>query len=174
MIMMRSLSLLFVFTLILAACGGADNAPASGDSSADGNADAASAEADRTVTIQPVGNEMRFETTEFSAAPGETIRIVFVNTATSPSMQHNVVVLNTNDNAVVERIGEEGLAAGSAADYVPDDPAVLAYTAIAPPGETVEVVFTVPSEPGDYRYICTFPGHWATMQGTMRVTQDPS
>lgn len=172
--MMRILPLLIIVTLIFSACGGTENAPADGNSSSSGTSAATTAEVDRTVTIQPVGNEMQFETTEFTAAPGETIRIVFENTATCPSMQHNVVVLNTNDDEAVERVGEGGMEAGSTADYVPDDPAVLAYTEIAPPGETVEVVFTVPSEPGDYRYICTFPGHWATMQGTMRVTENPS
>lgn len=172
--MMRILPLLIVVALIFSACGGADNAPADDSSSSSGTPAPSSAEVDKTVTIEPAGNEMRFERTEFTAAPGETIRIVFENTATSPSMQHNVVVLNTDDDEAVQRVGEGGLDAGSTADYVPDDPAVLAYTEIAPPGETVEVVFTVPSEPGDYRYICTFPGHWATMQGTMRVTETPS
>jgi len=42
-------------------------------------------------------------------------------------------------------------------------------TEVAKPGETVEVTFTAPEEPGAYTYLCTYPGHWATMQGTMRV-----
>jgi len=35
--------------------------------------------------------------------------------------------------------------------------------------ETLE--FTAPSKPGDYEFICTFPGHWAVMNGIMKVTQ---
>jgi azurin len=42
------------------------------------------------------------------------------------------------------------------------------------PGEKVEVVFTAPEETGEYGYVCTFPGHWATMTGTMRVTDSPA
>lgn len=169
--MIRSyLSTFFVVltALALAACGGNQGDEASGT---DQNAQPAAGEADTEVVLQPRGNEMQFEQTEFSVAAGQTVRLVFENTATSPSMSHNVVILTDDDDATAERIGEGGLQAGQANDYVPqDDEAVLAYTPVAEPGETVEITFTAPSEPGTYRYICTFPGHWATMQGTMTVT----
>jgi azurin len=29
--------------------------------------------------------------------------------------------------------------------------------------------FTAPKKPGDYPYICTFPGHWIIMKGVMVV-----
>ena len=39
-------------------------------------------------------------------------------------------------------------------------------------GETDEVTFTAPEEPGDYEYICTFPGHLAAgMKGTLTVEE---
>jgi azurin len=31
--------------------------------------------------------------------------------------------------------------------------------------------FFAPDEPGDYPYICTFPGHWRVMKGVMKVTK---
>ncbi|MEM1057336.1 MAG: plastocyanin/azurin family copper-binding protein [Bacteroidota bacterium] len=122
-----------------------------------------------TVTILPQGNEMRYQQTEFSVSAGEDVTIVFRNTATSPAMQHNVVVLNTDDDEVVNRIGVAAQAAAET-DYIPDDPMILAHTAMSGPGETVEVTFTAPAAPGRYRYICTFPGHYTIMQGTMVVT----
>ena len=42
--------------------------------------------------------------------------------------------------------------------------------ALAKPGETVEVTFTVPSEPGEYPYICTYPAHFMTMRGVLIVS----
>jgi hypothetical protein len=51
---------------------------------------------------------MKYATTEFPVAPGETVRLVFENTATSPSTQHNVVVLTANDEALFEKVGEAG------------------------------------------------------------------
>ena len=170
-----SLPLVLLLAVGLIGCGGASSDSASSSeassSSAGTTQSASSGEVDRTITLHPKGNQMKFRETEFSVAPGETIELVFENTATSPSMQHNVVVLNSTEDAVFRRVGEAGMSAGSANDYVPEDDAIIAYTPIAPPGETVSVTFTVPEQTGDYGYVCTFPGHWATMQGTMRVTE---
>lgn len=110
---------------------------------------------------------MRYEQTEFTVQPGQEVHLVFTNTATSPAMHHNVVILT--DSSAADRIATAGIQAGEANDYVPNDEAILAHTALAAPGETVEVTFTAPTEPGDYKYICTFPGHHITMNGTMHV-----
>jgi azurin len=119
---------------------------------------------------------MKYKETEFTVAPGETIKLVFENTATSPSMQHNVVVLATNEEGIFQKIGEAGTRAGSTKDYIPQEEdlreQVLAFTPVSKPGETVSVTFTVPEETGEYGYVCTFPGHWATMQGTMYVKKE--
>lgn len=166
------LPLILFFAVGLTACGGSESSPessATAESATDTQQSASSGEADRTVTLHPKGNRMMYKETEFTVAPGETIRLVFENTATSPSMEHNVVVLNSTDDSVFERVGEGGMSAGSSNDYIPEDDAIIAYTPIAKPGETVEVTFTVPEETGEYGYVCTFPGHWATMQGTMIV-----
>lgn len=139
----------FLLTIGLAACGGGGaNSPAE-------------------VTIQPAGDEMRYEQTEFTVQPGQQVHLTFNNTATSPAMHHNVVIV-TDPNAV-DRIATAGIEAGEASDYVPTDEAVLAHTPLAAPGETVEVTFTAPTEPGDYTFVCTFPGHYVTMRGTMHV-----
>jgi len=171
--------LLFALAGAVVGCGGPDSSSpddATSGSSTSPSQSASTAEVDRTVTLRPKGNQMQYRETEFSVAPGETVRLVFENTATSPSMQHNVVVLASNDEALFQEVGEAGTRAGSTNDYVPQEDElrdqVLAYTPMSQPGETVEVTFTVPEEPGEYGYVCTFPGHWATMQGTMIVTED--
>ena len=76
------------------------------------------------------------------------------------AMAHNVVVLK----AGAKQIDFANAAAmASATDYIPPDmkDQVLAATALAGPGETVEVTFKVPAAPGSYPFICTFPGHFA-------------
>lgn len=114
---------------------------------------------------------MRYRETEFIAPAGEKIKIVFENTATSPAMKHNVVVLNEPpEQKFFKEVGQAGLKAGPGNGYVPEGhPAVLAATPLSEPGETVEATFTTPTEAGDYGYVCTYPGHWVTMQGTMHV-----
>ncbi len=32
-----------------------------------------------------------------------------------------------------------------------------------------KTAFTAPKEPGEYPYVCTFPGHWRLMKGVMTV-----
>lgn len=135
---------------------------------ATGSATAKSPPSPKTITITPDGNKMKFAETEITAQAGQTVTIIFENTATSPAMQHNVVVLNTSDASAVKRVGQAAL---SASNYVPDDPAVLAATDVAKPGETTEVTFTAPDAPGQYRYVCTFPGHFQSMQGTLIVEE---
>lgn len=124
-----------------------------------------------TVTIEPKGNQLLFADTTFTVTAGEEVTIVFNNTATSAAMLHNVVVLDTMDDSVIQQIGQAAIQAGPDKEYVPDDPSILAYTPVAKPGETVEVTFTAPEEPGRYRYLCTYPGHYVTMQGAMIVEE---
>lgn len=178
--MTSRLATLFAFLLLLtvtAGCGGGgDEAAASESASEETTSSVTEEAASRSasgavteVTIQPVGNQMKYEQTEFTVPAGEEITLTFENTATSPAMQHNVVILNSNDDADVQRVGMAALTAGAGNEYIPEDDAIYAHTALSQPGETVEVTFTTPSEPGTYRYICTFPGHYALMQGTMTV-----
>lgn len=131
-------------------------------------ADAATPDPIKKLTITPVGNQMAFAKTEITVQPGQRLQITFDNTASSPAMQHNLVVLNSSAEDVVRRVGQAAL---SAENYVPDDPAIIAATDVAKPGEATSVTFTAPDTPGKYTYVCTYPGHYVQMQGTMIVTE---
>jgi azurin len=84
------------------------------------------------------------------------------------AMGHNWVLVSAADfNAVVN----SGTAAGLANDYVqPDDKRVLAHTKTIGGGQTTSITFpTSALKPGgDYRYLCTYPGHNALMRGTLK------
>lgn len=159
-----------ILGVFLAACGGGESpeSDASASESSESTTEQ-SGDFDREITLQPEGNQMRFAETELTVEAGETVRLVFDNVAESPSMVHNVLILNTNDEDVVERVGTAGQSAGESEGYVPDDDAIIAHTPLAQPGETVEVTFTAPEESGEYTYVCTYPGHWSMMQGTLVV-----
>jgi azurin len=53
--------------------------------------------------------------------------------------------------------------------YVPESPDILFHTKLVQPGQVESIEFDAPAEPGDYPYLCTFPGHWLLMQGVMKV-----
>ncbi|MDZ4700894.1 MAG: plastocyanin/azurin family copper-binding protein [Rhodothermales bacterium] len=125
-------------------------------------------EAVQEIIIEPVGDEMKFATTEFTVKAGTTVKLTMKNTAKSPAMQHNVVVLKPASD--INAVGMAGMQAGAAKQYVPESDAVLFATAIAMPGETKSVEFTAPPA-GDYPFICTFPGHFALMKGVMHSVE---
>ena len=84
------------------------------------------------------------------------------------AMGHNWVLVNTADfNAVANA----GMSAGLANDYVaPDDKRVLAHTKVVGGGQTTSITFptSILKPGGDYRYLCSFPGHNALMHGTFK------
>lgn len=124
----------------------------------------------RTVEISG-GDTMKFDKTEITAKPGETLRVVLKSIGTMPKqiMGHNWVLLKAGTDQV-----EFNKAAFNAreTDFIPPTmkDAVIANTALVGPGETVEVTFTVPAKAGNYAYLCSFPGHFALgMRGTLIV-----
>ncbi len=124
----------------------------------------------RTIELTG-GDDMKFNTADITAKRGETIRIQLKNVGTLPkmAMAHNVVVLTPTAKVV-----EFATAAAMARDteFVPAamKADVVASTALAGPGETVEVTFKVPAAAGSYPFICSFPGHFtAGMKGTLAV-----
>ncbi len=121
---------------------------------------------DQTITIESLGNQMAYNLTSIDAKVGETIKIIFVNKANVDVMKHNVVVISDK-----KFINEIGIAALSEPDYLPDHEAIIAATELSGPGETVYVTFTLPNKPGQYPYICTYPGHYSVMQGIINVIE---
>lgn len=159
------------FALLLAACGSDDTTPVTTDTAPDVTEAPVEVPADaRVITLTPVGETMAFAQTEIHATPGEVLHIVLENTATSPIMEHNFVLLSSAD--YIQAVGEAALTPEAVENaYIPQHDAILAYTAMAKPGETVEVTFTVPAEAGEYPYICTFPAHFMTMRGVLIVSE---
>jgi len=56
--------------------------------------------------------------------------------------------------------------------YVPESAKVLHGTRLVEPGQQARLSFMAPETPGDYSFVCTFPGHWRRMVGTLAVTKD--
>jgi len=95
------------------------------------------------------------------------VRLVFKN---ADDMLHNLVIVQPGR---ANAIGEAALALGLdglAQNYVPASPDVLYHTALLQPGASETIFFTVPETPGDYEFLCTFPGHFQLMRGILRVT----
>jgi len=119
-----------------------------------------------TDTIKLQANEnMRFDKDMFKIKTGKKIRLIFKNTGapTNTAMAHNVVILKKGTD-----IADFADAVHNAKNeqYVPAsvDSLMIAHTKLVGGGQSDEVDFII-SQPGVYDYICSFPGHWGTMQG---------
>lgn len=126
----------------------------------------------RIIKITGTDN-MKFDVTSIEATSGEEITIKFTTKSNLPkqAMAHNVVILG-KDVDVSTFANESARARDN--DYIApgyeDD--IIAATELAGGGETVEITFTVPEEPGAYAYICSFPGHFsAGMKGVLTVKE---
>jgi plastocyanin len=114
------------------------------------------------------GKNLSFSPRVLQARPGEAIDLVFTNPDEVP---HNWVLIKP---AALARVGDltNKLVADPEAmlrHYVPKTDDVLAYTDIVPPRKSFRITFRVPSEPGRYPFLCTFPGHWMVMNGQLVV-----
>lgn len=124
----------------------------------------------RDITIVGTDN-LKFDIELIEAKPGETIRMTLKVVSNMPktAMGHNVAILDKD--ADVDTFVMESMTAKDNQYIAPAlEDQVVAYTAMIGGGETSVIEFTVPEEPGDYEYVCTFPGHYfAGMKGVLRV-----
>ena len=124
--------------------------------------------ADRQIYLKTVRDLMKYDRPFFTVKAGETVEIIFENV---DAMQHNFLLLQSGS---LEKVGAAAdlLAAdpmGSSLQYIPSIPEVIFASDLVDPNETVRLRFTAPEEPGEYPYVCTFPGHWRLMNGVMTV-----
>src|SRR6056297_51116 len=114
---------------------------------------------------------MRYEVESITASPGEELRIELTTVSNLPptAMSHNFVLLTAD--ADTDEFARRSLMV-SENDYIEPELTdwIIAHTEMLGNGETDSITFTVPEEPGEYDFICSFPGHYAGgMYGTLIV-----
>lgn len=99
-----------------------------------------------------------------------TINLKHTGKMAANVMGHNVVISKTAD---LNAVANDGMAAGEAAGYVKaKDERVIAHSKMIGGGESTSVSFKTEglAKDGDYSFFCTFPGHFAIMQGKLVIT----
>lgn len=84
-------------------------------------------------------------------------------------MGHNWVLSKSDD---VRAVASDGISAGLDKSYLkPGDERVIAFTDIIGGGEKTSVTFPVAQlkDGEDYTFFCSFPGHVAIMQGSLKL-----
>jgi len=113
-------------------------------------------------------DQMQFNTKALEVTAGEEVTLVFSNLGKLPkaAMGHNVVILKPDSDIMAFGAGA---VAAAATEYVPASgplaDQIIAHTKLLGPGETDTITFTLAA--GVYKFLCSFPGHYALMQGTI-------
>ncbi len=127
--------------------------------------------------IKTVREEMRYDTPRLVVEAGKPFEVIFENADVMP---HNLVFVKPGTRKAVaedvqtmrpDKLDKEKRA------YLPgdgkrQDPRVIDASRLIEPGQKETLKIMAPKQEGEYEYVCTFPGHWTIMWGTLIVSKD--
>ena len=120
-------------------------------------------------------NPLGYDKTDLTVKAGQKIKLTLNNNGSIAPQPHNFLLIKSGKEAAVGAQANlmmtdpQGMAKG----YIPEASKadIIAHTKLVQPTQSDTIEFIAPTEPGDYPYMCTFPGHWLLMKGTMHVTK---
>jgi azurin len=122
---------------------------------------------EKTVTIGTKPG-LKFNIDKITVKAGAKVKLLFNN---NDDMLHNFVLLKPG---TADKVGEAATKLGLGGEkmsYVPNSSDVLFHTKLLGPTEKEAIYFTAPDKPGQYPFICTYPGHYLVMRGILVVTR---
>jgi putative heme-binding domain-containing protein len=123
------------------------------------------------IVLRPVYEQLRFDKQLLVVEAGKPVVVILEN---EDAMPHNLAIVAPG---ALEEIGLAAEKMPAEPDsqgrlYVPASPKVLHASKLVMPGQKAQLAFTASGDPGEYPYVCTFPGHWRRMSGTLMVVKD--
>lgn len=122
------------------------------------------------LVLEVVPGVMRFTPEKLSAKAGQPVMLQFRNDKCP--LQHNFLLVNPGKLEEVGALADRLLTdpQALAKHYLPASPEILATShQLVGPAESDLIGFTAPLQPGEYPFLCTFPGHWRLMHGVLVV-----
>jgi azurin len=121
--------------------------------------------------VRTVHEQLRFDTTRIEVKAGKPFEVVFENDDVMP---HNFVLVppgkhmdigNAAMTMTPDKLDKQGRA------YLPAafEKQILAATKLLEPGQKETLKLRAPAQPGEYEFVCTFPGHALIMWGVLSV-----
>lgn len=110
-----------------------------------------------------VSDRMSFSKDLIEVPRNVFINLIFKNVGNSPYSSHNFVLVKPG---TAQEIVYKSWQVPTT--YLVDSPNIIVHTRFIKPGETDRIGFTI-NTPGDYDYLCTYPGHYPMMRGILRV-----
>ena len=119
------------------------------------------------ITISCVKEKLLYDIKEFTVRSGQKITVHFKNEDFPP---HNLLFVKPGTADEVAALAVALGAEGFAKQFRPDTDKILYGSTMLDHGQDATIQFTAPA-PGDYPYVCTFPGHALLMRGVMKVVK---
>jgi azurin len=157
---------IFAASLLLTACGGGNqaNQQDAADTTAASIPGIEKEPLTDSIKLQAT-DDMRFDKELFKVKSGKKIVLRLKNMGSQKGMpmSHNVVILSKGTD--IATFADEARKF-KAEQYIPPALAssIIAHTKQVSSGKSDEITFTI-AQPGVYDFICSYPGHWGTMQG---------
>ena len=125
---------------------------------------------DKVAEITITGNDqMKYDKNEIRVKAGQKVKLTLkhVGKMEKTVMGHNWALVT--QDADMATVGQASAVAADT-DYIPADmkDKFIAHTKMLGGGESDTIEFDAPA-PGTYIFMCTFPGHYALMQGKFIV-----
>ncbi|PRY53002.1 azurin [Arcticibacter pallidicorallinus] len=117
-----------------------------------------------TVVITS-NDQMRFDLDQIKVKAGQQVTLTLKNVGvlSKEAMGHNWVLLKPGTD--VAAFAMEAMS-NKKNEFIPaSSGAIVAHTKLLGPDESDTITFTV--EKGEYEFICSFPGHYGIMRGTL-------
>ncbi|MEL6256109.1 MAG: azurin [Bacteroidota bacterium] len=177
---MKKIACIALLAFLMTACGGgtkevkedakemAKEEMASEEKAAPVAEETPAASADGNVVVLSSNDQMKYDQSEVKVKAGGTVTLTLKHSGSMAKqvMGHNFVLLKAGTD--LSAFAVEAMSAIDS-DYVPENSdAIIANTKLIGGGEEVTITFDTP-EAGTYDFLCTFPGHFAVMQGKFIV-----
>ncbi len=150
-------------------CGGSGSSSQSSTSEIEKPEEQTTAAGDTAFLVIEGNDLMQYNLDKLEAVEGQVIKLTLkhVGSMSAEVMGHNWVLLQSGTDKTTF-----GIAAVDAREtnYIPQDMlgSIIAHTKVIGGGEETTITFDAPKM-GYYDFICSFPGHWGVMQGTLTI-----
>jgi azurin len=118
------------------------------------------------VRIGTIVEKMKYDVAEFTVKAGKKLEITFSN---PDFMPHNIVFVKPGTADTVGMAAMQLGTKGFELQFIPESNDIIAASDLVQNGKEQVLEFTAPTAPGDYQFVCTFPGHYILMRGVMKV-----
>ena len=120
------------------------------------------------IRIGTIVEKMKYDISELNVKAGKKIKLTFVN---PDFMPHNLVLTKPGKADAVALAAISLGAKGFEVGFVPESEDILWSSKLLDQGNEEVIEFVAPAMPGDYPYVCTFPGHHILMRGVLHVKE---